>query len=307
MFSKILLPLDGSVYSERIGSWVTGLAEALDAEVALSSVVDERDIAAFGGNADAAKNARDSASKYLANRAEALDARGIKVSTHVAEGDPAEQIIKLARSVKADMLAMATRRESALARGILGSTTDQVLHSSPLPMLVINPRNAGDLVSNSDIPKTVIVPLDGSSLAEQPVPAALRIASACGARIIFVRAIQIAIYGPWYASGGYIEPEATTTLDETSRREDAVTYLAPFVEMARSEDIDAEARVETGSPVRCITEVTDASPSPLVIMSTRGASGLKRWVVGSKTDKLVRSLAHPVLVFPPVVESTWER
>ncbi len=81
-------------------------------------------------------------------------------------------------------------------------------------------------------------------------------------------------------------------------REEVFRYLSAFVERARGEGVEATARAAVGSAAACIVESIENQPGGMVAMSTHGASGFKRWVVGSVTDKVIRSSGHPVLVLP---------
>ena len=76
-------------------------------------------------------------------------------------------------------------------------------------------------------------------------------------------------------------------------------YLKPFVDQARARGVEATAHAALGSPVDRILEALGESEGPLVVMSSHGRSGVRRWFLGSVTDKVMRTSGHPVLVVPP--------
>ncbi|MFW6174176.1 MAG: universal stress protein, partial [Chloroflexota bacterium] len=182
MFKKLLVPLDGSDQSERIGIWAYGMARGLGATVSLLAVVDPDDL-------DLPRDAVDSwrqgtgpaegprqgpldqpvdpettrepaprhsdsegygrpsavqiiessverARRYLTEEAERIQRQGGAAEINVVVGDPEVEIVRQAEDSGADLIAMATRRESALVRGIVGSVTDRVARNTRLPMLV---------------------------------------------------------------------------------------------------------------------------------------------------------------------------
>ena len=296
MFDRILVPLDGSEHAERIGGWVTGFAKSVGAEAELLAVVSPAQRTTPGPEADpefidpAVQQAR----RYIEHRALAFAEVGVKATANVAIGNPAEEIVKRAASAEIDMIAMATRRESALARGILGSVTDRVLHSTPVPLLTIRPVEAQNTFAKAGRPGIIVAPLDGSELSEAAVPVSLFLAKATGAEVLFLQALP----SPYVAAGELGVQFSTNDYGMSEEREEVFRYLTAFVEQAGREGVEATARATVGSAAECIIEAVENQPGGLVVMGTHGASGFKRWVVGSVTDKVIRSCGHPVLVLP---------
>ncbi len=334
MFRKVLVPLDGSEYAEKIGGFIAGLARPLGAEVVLLAVVNPNELRLPEGMADPGHpvpghapqdrpgiehpsvgitgrggkpepapgfgtqvldRAVEFAQNYLTKEAERLDASGVPAKTHVATGSPAEEIVRYAREIKADMIAMATHRESSLARGVLGSVTDRVLHSSPVPVMAVHPKSVTAFAGNAGAPNVVIVPLDGSALSEAAVPVALEVAEASAAEVVFLRAVRFPYYG---VSGPGIEYYAGDYGIAEQRRE-ALDYLGKFTAQAEAKGLKSRAHAAIGNAAFRIIEEAEAVEGSMIVMSTHGAGGFKRWVIGSVTDKVVRSAGVPVLILPP--------
>ena len=284
-FETILVPLDGSETSERVQNWVTPLAVDLKARLILLSVVHGPE----HSGKEAAEKAELSVHHYLESRAEHARSQGIQVTTVVKPGIPAEVILTTATELKADMIAMATHRESVVARGILGSVTDAVLRTSEIPVLALNP-DAANIDSGS--PSTIIVPLDGSQLSESAVPVALDMAEATGARLLFLRAVHL----PTFAVSGPGSEFYGIDYGISAEREAATEYLAQFATRAEARGLKAEVHAALGNAAARVIEDTGNIPDAMIVMCSHGRTGFKRMLLGSIADKVVRASHHPVLV-----------
>jgi nucleotide-binding universal stress UspA family protein len=155
MYSQILVPLDGSENSERALPHAQELAQASGATLHLIQVVsrsEELDMVRGGGyDLLAAEYSREQAREYIAariNRADEylkeaamrLETGGIKAETVVREGAAAENIIQYAQEKGIDLIIMGTRGQGGIQRFLLGSTTDRVLRTGHLPVLVVPPE-----------------------------------------------------------------------------------------------------------------------------------------------------------------------
>lgn len=321
MFKKILVPLDGSEHARKIVGWATGLARVLGAEIILLSVIDPEDIdileattrglekrSVVGGGgissavrtpADVINRAIAQAENDLLAEAEIIKTAGVKSSISVGAGSPAEVIVSEANAESIDLIAMATRRESALARGVLGSVTDRVLHSTSIPLLTLYPGEIHEFEETSGGPERVIVPLDGSELSESAVKPAVEIAQASGAEIIFTEILRLPFFGVGVAGMEYGAGDYAGDFGIDIQKKEISTYLQRFVDDAEAAGLKASANVRSGSPSQQIVEEASEIDGSIVVMASHGSGGLKRWVVGSVADKVIRSARRPVLVIPP--------
>ncbi len=321
MFKKILVPLDGSEHARKIVGWATGLARALGAEIVLLSVIDPEDIdileattrglekhSATGGSAvssavrtpaDVINQAIAQAENDLQSEAEKIKAEGVRSSVSVGAGSPAEVIVSEAHAESVDLIAMATRRESALARGVLGSVTDRVLHSTSIPLLTLYPGEIHDFKDSSGGPERIIVPLDGSALSESAIQPAMEIAKASGAEIIFTEILRLPFFGVGVAGIEYGAGDYSGDFGIEAQKLEISTYLRSFIRDAEASGIKASENVRSGSPSQQIVEEASEIDGSIIVMASHGSGGLKRWVVGSVADKVIRSARRPVLVIPP--------
>lgn len=295
VFKKILVAIDGSETSEKVLDSVVGLADNMKSEIVLLAVTGSH--AHFRNGDENSENIAigdesQGAEKYLDHRAVPLREQGFTVTNVVKPGIPADTILSVATEIGADLIAMSTHRENVLARGILGSVTDRVLRSSPVPVLAINPDGTNMTARPKWTPTAVIVPLDGSKLAEESVPTALEIAKVCGSEVIFIKAIRL----PSYAVAGPGAEYYGVDYGVSAQREGAREYLRQFVEMAESEGLSATGHAALGSAASRIIEETKGVPDAMIVISSHGRTGFKRMLLGSVADKIVRASHHPVLV-----------
>jgi nucleotide-binding universal stress UspA family protein len=155
--------------------------------------------------------------------------------------------------------------------------------------------------------KTILVPLDGSALAERALPYVRMLAPRSGAKVDMLRVIPDETKDALFANNPTLLHEAGATDRPLWMREmcvwDLLRYHAEgYLDMRamslRGGSWDVDTQVQIGAPAETIVEVADALSADLIAMATHGYGGLKRWVHGSVTDAVVRGTATPVLVIP---------
>ncbi len=141
MYKRILVALDGSRESEQVVPWVQGLALAEGARVILlhvcpvpKLVVGSGRVVSFVDQEEA--RLRGEALGYLARVARGVEATGVPVELRVSFGRPDEEILEVAREVKADLIALATHGRSWLGRLLHGSVALRVLRQTRVPLLL---------------------------------------------------------------------------------------------------------------------------------------------------------------------------
>lgn len=155
MYTKILVPLDGSRFSARALKYAVDLARRYDAALVLAQVVPPVRVippvdptgmsnpVATGitfeqaGRQDKLHLSR--ARRYLAGKVREVKALGIPAEYRAVEGDPADNIMQIAKKAKVDLIVMTTHGRSGFKRAILGSVADKVIRHSGDPVLVVRP------------------------------------------------------------------------------------------------------------------------------------------------------------------------
>jgi nucleotide-binding universal stress UspA family protein len=289
MFKRILVPLDGSPLAEQALPFATALAGRLHAGLVLVSTITDAD---HFGDSEAARDAveigRAAATEYLARQQSALADRGFRVETQLAAGRPHIEIVSAADKQRADVIVMTTHARSGAARWALGSVADKVLRIAGTPVILIRPTLDGPPI---DSVERIVVPLDGSDLAERALKPAEELAGALGCEIRVVRAVlpPMAFYAAEYLPG------PTTLIDKLEA--EATDYVNEKVARLRKTGLSASGAMKIEIPARFILEEA-SQPGDLVVMSTHGRSGIDRWLRGSVADAVVRHGDIPVLVVP---------
>ena len=191
---------------------------------------------------------------------------------------------------------MSTRGRSGLGRLILGSVTEKVIHTSPLPTLAVTPEKAELYRNKTAAISRIMVPLDGSALAETALTYAESLARLLSLSVILVRAVRVA---GLYAMDAHEPPHVHVSDLETSIVAEADDYLRFTAAKVRVQGIDVGWKVLRGSPTQAIIELARETPQDLIAITTRGRTGLDRWIMGSVAEAVVRASGDPVLVIPP--------
>jgi nucleotide-binding universal stress UspA family protein len=149
MYERVLIPLDGSKVGEAalpvIENLITKLAPGTNVEVTLLGVITQLRHWVVVGEASAPISYTDEelrsieqrVTDYLNEAGETLRSTGVNVSARVSTGNAAEEILKAADEINADMIAMSTHGRSGLRRLAFGSVTDKVLHGASMPVLMV--------------------------------------------------------------------------------------------------------------------------------------------------------------------------
>ncbi|UCH24536.1 MAG: universal stress protein [Trueperaceae bacterium] len=270
-----LIPLDTTEFSESAMHMLPLLKEIGFEKVRLVSASDPKK-----------RLDKDMLATYLQDMEPKVAAFGMECETRVLEGEPVDAILAEADSSDIDLIVIATHGRTGIARYFLGSVGDKLIKNSPCPRLVIGPNVEIDLESY-DLTH-VLVPLDGSELSELSIPIARHLAKICEAQVDLIRTVF-----PTPAAAGH-ELIAVDLLDEML--EDASSYLARMKEQFVG--LKVTTNVVTGRPDFAIIEHMKNSTNDLVVIASRGRTGIARSLMGSTTERVLHG-PDPVLVFEP--------
>lgn len=288
MYQRLLVPLDGSPLAEQVLPYVYVLGNSLKCPIALVRAFDLPYMleSADGATIDRVSTGlRQQAQEYLNRLSTSLRDAGETVSVAEYEGDPATVIVNEAEKVPDTLIAISTHGRSGVTRWVLGSVAEKVLNATTNPLLMIRGKPV-EGSSPPDLPapsqewaalvdvKTIVVPLDGSPVSEQVLPHAVALAKSLDASVVPVGV-------------------STSANDDAQVSE----YLNNAVQQLGQEGVISEGgQLLHGDPAGAILDMTQRTTGCLVAMTTRGRSGVQRWVMGSVTDRVVRHSGTPVLV-----------
>jgi len=294
---KILVPLDGSALAEQVLPHLQRLAAPAETTLVLVNVITPMPYTMTTLHyvpPDFFTYPRASAEAYIAEQQKKLQALGFQVEAHIVEGDVAANIVRVATATNVDLIAMTTHGRSGFVRWALGSVAERVVCETPLPVFLVRETtpSAGDKFHR------ILVPLDGSPLAEQALPEAVALAQATGAELLLLQVIQaLDKENERILFKNEAEAQAAVAQWQTS----AETYLHQVAQPIQVQKVACVCRALAGNVVETIIDTAETAGIDLLVISTHGRSGLRRWFYGSVTNKVLRGVSCPLLVIhnPP--------
>lgn len=273
MYDRILVPLDGSRFSQEMLPHAAGLSTGLDVPLVLLRLVSKA-------------SEQDEATAYVQNLAAAHGAQGL---CQVATGDVADAILAEAERVPGTLVAMTSHGRSGLLEAMLGSVALRVVRGrNGAPVLVYRPT--GTAASDSPAVKInrVVLPLDGTELSEGMAPQAAELARRLDAELMVVVVID-----PKTTKGGDMPVSAMMKgLESGYVRSNARDFATRF-------GVRVNWEVLHGDPADSIARFIGGQPGSMLAMTTRGRSALETALLGSVTSGCLRNAGVPVLMRLP--------
>jgi nucleotide-binding universal stress UspA family protein len=265
MYDTILVSTDGSEAATAAARYGLLLATAVGADVHVLSVVDpDRYVTDVIGDVDdLVRRQRAELDRQARAAVERVvdDTPDVPVETHVVEGRPADVLSETVGAHDVDLVVMGTHGRSGLDRYLLGSLTERTIRTASVPVLAVGADHPVDRPLGD-----VVIATDGSAGADRAVDHAIAIAAATDATL---HALTV---------GGD---------DGPARR---------VANRAADAGVDATATVRTGVPYEGIVAYADAVGAELVVVGTRGRTGIERALLGSVAERVLRTSPVPVLV-----------
>jgi len=309
MYQKMLIPLDGSELAEVVFTFAKELSGRLDIDLNLLHVSSQatRDFipmqkAYVKRSADIVKRqARDVQEKTLGKPADTP----VKIKGDLVQGYAAEEILSFAAENESDLILLATHGRSGLKRWSIGSVAGKVLGASKIPVLLIRAGVEDETPYDKWTDKSIIVPLDGSELAESVLPHVEELAKQRGseaAEVVLLRVVEPpsipTYYGPEISGvslnwGDYIQQETVR------RKQSSIDYLAGIEKRFKDKNVKVSTEIIEGKANDEIVDYANKHPHGLIVMATHGRSGLSRLVYGSVAANLLQGVGNPILMVKP--------
>ena len=287
-FKRILVPLDGSELAERALVPALALADVMEAKLFLLRVAIPLSL-----NIDPDLYQRilemrqDDAVHYLRSIQSRFPSSTDKIEIQVIAGRAANSIINFAQEKKIDLIVMSSHGRSGVDRWVYGSVANKVLHNACCAKLIIRPHVIIEPFSINRI----LVPLDGSSIAEQALEPALALAEAVSAELIFLRVTTVPqlVIQPlpgWPGLDAVME----------AAEQEANAYLQGVQAAMGDSPVSTSTHITTGFAAESIIDIADNQQVDLIVMCSHGCSGIERWVFGSVAEKVLRGANCVTLV-----------
>ena len=293
MYDRIVIAVDGSDEARRAAKRGLELARAVEAEVTVVSVL-ERKTLRLTETAEEKRQLRERGEEALAEIETLAAEVGHAVRTELLEGKPAVKIREHAATTDAELLVVGRQGRTGLGRRLLGGVTEQLLHRSDVPVLVVpDGDHDGEAVSDwSDI----LITTDGSENAEMAVPHGIGVAERCASTVHVLNVVDLQAAGGVFDAGGldraFIERLET-------RGEEAVDRVASDIEEstpALSVETAVERTTSFDGAAAGVEAYVETNGIDLVVLGSHGRSNLKRQLLGSVASTVLRTVDVPVLV-----------
>jgi nucleotide-binding universal stress UspA family protein len=221
---------------------------------------------------------------------------GRTLSSTMLKGPAALTLAEYVQDVGVDLIVMTTHGRGGVRRAWLGSVADQLIRSSEIPIVLVRAGQPNPTASPLSFGE-ILVPLDGSPLAEAVLEPAAALARLWGAKVSLVQIVQPVLLA---TDPALLFPSDYDEQLTAIRRDAAQDYLRDIAERLREQGIEATGvAVLGGATADTILDLARSERVALVALATHGRGGVRRLALGSVADKLVRAADVPVLVVRP--------
>ena len=302
MFRNIMVPVDGSSFSREAVIQGLRLASLYGATLRLVKVATTPasstgpEAVAFDSRVSDDHHAAELANLY-AIAAECRAHSTINVTASLERGPVVDALCGYARRNAVDLIVMRSQTRSGIARIWFGSVADGLIRESGVPVLVVRPPSIGTGLEKGFSYRKILVPLDGSLLAEQALPRAITLSRFEGASLVLVFVVPA---DRETEPGALVSAIGPASASEVTA---AQNYLDSIV-VHRCTGLKVATRVIIASDIpTAILRVADTEEIDLITMATRGHGMMARTLGGSVSDRVLRESVSSTLVVHPVART----
>jgi nucleotide-binding universal stress UspA family protein len=302
MYRSVVVPLDGSAASEQVLPVAVQIARSSDAPLRLVYMPNPQDVRTWEGglSVDAALPARSNMDPqaYLEQIRQQLAAGSdLRITADVLHAPNGHANATRPEVTDLNLVVLANQRHNGLARFRLGDITDALVYWRAAPILVLRSADATPDVEPHSGFQRMLLPLDGSALAEQILAPAVALGKAMGAEYTLLHLIE-----PYSFVSGEPVPYTSRLSDLTiaHMQAEAQDYLDGIALLMRAEGLQVQTRVMVASDARiAIRQVAREHEIDVIAMTTHARGGLNRLLLGSVAVQVLRDNYLPVLLYRP--------
>lgn len=301
MYKAIMVPTDGSGFDREAIRVALRIAERSQAAVRLVRVQSTGEFFGRQSTPDATsvsatilQQERERILIELDNlAAECRKTSGAQISVALEDGPVSEALERYAIRNRVDLIVISSHGRGGISRLSLGSVTDSLIRHTPIPVLVIKPHASYLSPGADEIFRRIIVPLDGSSLAEQILPEVIALAKLDNARLTLLTVLV-----PRTSSQRAIADQRTPLWDKDIVG--AQAYLYRIAAQLHEQGCLTTTHIEIGENIaQVIGDYARNVRADLVAIATHGRGGISRVLHGSVADVVTRTSVTSMLVLRP--------
>jgi nucleotide-binding universal stress UspA family protein len=292
MFKRILIPLDGSELAERSLPLALQIAQAQGGELILMRVpLAEKMMTAYPAEysllwpEQSLQLSQKMSQEYLEAVLARYEGGDVPLRTMLVDGDVAGGIVDTAVAENADLIVMSTHGYSGLTRWMLGSVTERVLREAHCPVLALR---------NTKPVEQMLITLDGSYLAETALEPGFSLAQALNSRVVLLQVLsdkELANLSEIEGLDMERAEQANNELGDGIQR-----HLERLISKQAPPGLNVKAVVASGSAAPTILDHIEYYDVNIAVMATHGRTGVRRWVYGSVTEKVMRGANCSMLI-----------
>jgi len=301
MYKVIMAPTEGSDSDRAAISMATKLVQCFDAELRLVRVLSAPIVSETVPTTPVLEITEGTLREERLARLHKLDALGtevralgnIRVITALEDGPVAPTLRDYANKFNVDLIVMSSHSRGGIQRIKLGSVTDYLIRRTNIPVLVVRPSGSLIGATRQETASRIVVPLDGSALAQEILPHVTALALQLNATVCLLRVLTPSTYAqkqimqpglPWW-DADIAEAEA---------------YLADAARTLTEQGVAVNKELLLSDNVtNAILDFATRTKADLLAIATRGSGGMTRFVFGTVADELTRTSPISLLVFHP--------
>lgn len=304
MYKNIMAPVDLSPMENPAISVATRLAREFDATLHLVRAVAPPVIIqpippmkAFEITEQALAEEHEASRRKLeALGAEVEKEAGVRVQTALKDGRVTQTLRDHAVEIGADVIVMASHSRGGLKRLNLGSVTDYLIRNTHIPVLVVKP-DVPLFDEAAEVTARIVVPLDGSEMAQEILPQVVALASALKATVTLLQVLT----PQTYSQKRIVQPGLPWWDADIAAADAYLSGQAEFI-AASGVTVTTDVTLNTDVPA-AILDYAIRNKASCLAVATNGVGGIRRFVFGTVADELTRKSPISLLVFHPSVES----
>ena len=282
MYQRILLPTDGSEASSTAAEAAVTLADQFDAELHVIHVLETDQTAT---DTDAVDDSARGGEEAVQAAVELAASSGVETTRMIIEREKSvhQEILTYTAEHSIDCIVMGTRGRSglSLSRAVLGSVAELTLRESPVPVMTVHEET----VIDTDI-SSVLVPTDGSECAHTAVDHAGELARSVDATLHIIYVVEI---------GQVPNGDRVQRLREAIEEIGEKALDLALEQVQSSTYLPTETSLLNGPPYLEIARYAEENDIDCIVMGTHGRKGIRQFLLGSVTERVVRRVDVPVI------------
>jgi len=309
LYKKMLVPLDGSQLAEETLPYARELAGRLDLDLDFLHVCSPSESQLFSVLqmyvTKTAEAVREQIQKIQTDSGGKKPSKAVKITSKVVTGYPAEEILKYAEKNKTDIILMATHGASGVRSWAIGSVAHKVLHASSVPVWLVRSGIPEEIVYDKWPKKTLLVPLDGSKMAEAAIQHAEELVKKRGTQIAEILLMSVYAPGVFSPSRFFMSDELGNSpidysemvkMENEQAKERCEKYLKKTADLIAAKGITVRTQAILGDAADEIIKYANNNPFQLIVMASHGHSGVRHLIFGSVAERIILEANVPIFV-----------